>query len=223
MKSLPHPQTRRVVGTLLLNDLDICDACVTHVRTAISQLPADVDELDSLIGAGSGPAGEYVNGSRDLPVPIRLGVEALRTAIDSELRFWAEIALGDRYVYHARMSARVHAYAGALARALETLIRLPAVERPMWSAEGRQTFELDEQTGLDGALHLLELHKRVALVSGRTELVHRLTPACPECQRQSLIMKNGSDVAECEHCSKKLPPERYSWIVQSLLEKGDNA
>src|SRR5206468_1930878 len=117
---------------------------------------------------GSG-ATETVSSSHELPVPIRLGVEALRAEIDYELQYWAEIVaatLGSDWdsntAEHSRLAVRVQRAAIYLALRMDTLIALPPQERCVWDEHGEPVRdpwgdrETMHRSGLDGALRLLE-------------------------------------------------------------------
>lgn len=182
-----------------------------------------------LIGAGGGGGDEFVSSSRDLPVPIRLGVEALRSAIDFELGYWAEIVAAESDVEwdvaQLQLYARTQKAALFLFDRVDTLVALGPQERSAWTWEGEPLRdpwgdrEMVEISGLDGALRLGQLHHRVRLVAGRTKLVHRLTPACPWCDQTTLVRYNGSTHVECENCRKMIDERHYSWFVTVLVNE----
>lgn len=224
VKSVPDPaRTGRFIGVLLCEP-GICSACTTHVRDAIGHLPADYSELNSLIAAGSGQSEDFITGSRELKVPIRLGVEALRQQIDFELTFWAVRTARSYWPLDRSNSLpdhRVKRAAGYLRRNLEDLLRLREVPHVIWDIEGRPVPDtVDIQSGTDAALCLLELHYRVKRVAGRTELVHRLSLPCPRCHRATLVRQNGSDVTTCEHCDRRIPENEYSWFAHARIQQG---
>lgn len=227
VKSVPDPdRAGKFIGVLLCNP-GICKACTTHVHDAIGYLSADYQELNSLIAAGSGQSEEFVTGSRELKVPIRLGVEALRQQIDYELTFWS-IRTSDSYWPLDRLNSlpdyRVARAAEYLQHNLDKLLALREIPHLVWDIDGRPVpNKADMQSGIDGALCLLELHYRVKRVAGRTALVHRLSLACPYCHRVSLVRENGSDVTSCENCYRRLMPDEYSWFVQARIQQGEQS
>ena len=216
----------RWVGARLTEAEGLCLPCVNRIGHTIGYLPADVVELTMLISADSAAAEEMVSSSRDLPVPIRLGVETLRAEIDFELQYWAEIVAAEvNMVWDAekaersRLAVRVQKAAGFLKLRVDTLVKLGPQERSAWDKDGQPIRdewgdrEVVECSGLDGALYLLDLHRRVYRVAGRTKLVHRLTPACPWCDQRTLVRHNGSDMVECESCGKQIDERHYNWFV----------
>jgi len=201
----------------------MCPACVTRLGYTIRQLQLDVVELSMLIGATGSGGDEIVSSTRELPVPIRLGVEALRSEIDFELQYWSEIVCaelgGEWDPVGLRLHVRARKAAEFLADTVDTLIKLGPQERSAWTLEGeprRDSWgdrEMESMTGMDGGLRLAELHHRVRLVAGRTKLVHRLTPACPWCDQTTLVRHNGSTHVECENCRKIIEEKHYNWFV----------
>lgn len=211
------------VGALLTTAEGLCGGCTTRTVRSIQGLPQDVIELTVLIGA-TGSAGLLdvaVARSRELPVPIRLGVEALRSDIDSEVHYWATV-IGWSDPVQRQLPVRVHRAASFLADRVDTLLQLGPHERAAWTRDGEQLCdfrggrEAIALTGLEGALRLVELHQRVRRVAGRTKLVHRLTPACPWCDQRALVRHNGSDIVECESCGKQIEERHYDWFVRTL-------
>lgn len=202
----------------------MCPDCVLDVERQIRRLPKDVDELTELIAATGSSTDAKVAGSRDLQVPIRLSIEALRAEIDFELQFWAEV-LGMETQASCRLEYRVAKAAGFLVPRVDTLLQLGPQERSAWTPDGEPlrdwwgNREVIERTGIEGALRLIELHHRVRRAAGRTRLVHRLTPACPWCDQRALVRHNGSDVVECEGCGKEIEERYYSWFVCYLVEQ----
>ena len=212
----------RLVGALLDRPEGLCVACAARLVRTVRQLPGDVDTLDELIGDQTYRPETTVNGSRDLPIPIRLGVEALRSRIDFEAVFWAEV-LGMETPLACRLRARVTRAAEWIGPRVDALLRLGPQERTAWTAAGeplRDAWgerEVVERTGLSGALRLFSLHAGVRQVAGRTTLVHRLTPCCPICEQPALVRHNGADVVKCEHCGKRIEEKHYDWFVDVTI------
>lgn len=216
-------------GAQILHPEGLCEMCAAHVGQAISHLPLDVAELTVLMAAtGSAGDGAKVRSTRTPPVPIRVGIEALRAEIDHELQCWAEPvaeALGIDWdttaQQQSRLGHRVQKAARLLAAAVPALLALPAQEHMAW-ADGEPVWDDDgwhdtvHRDGITGALHLVELHRRVYSVAGRTRLVHRLTGPCPWCSQRTLTRENGADVVRCEseQCRGRAVPERYyDWLA----------
>jgi len=217
----------RWVGTLLTRPEGLCPDCLWRVEQSIAQLPADVLVLTALIApTGSGP-GAFVSRSRDLSVNIRLGVEALRAEIDFETGYWAEVVaaeVGASFdVTACRLPVRVQRAVLILQYRVDTLVQLGPQERTAWTPDGEPLRdywgdrEAIAYTGLGGVLRLGELHHRVRRVAGRTQLVHRLTPACPWCDQCALVRHNGSDFVQCEHCGRPIAERHYDWFVKATI------
>lgn len=209
----------------------LCEACVRNVVDALNHLPGDVVELTMLLGRGDMAAETPVSSSRDLQVPIRLGVEALRAEIDDELQNWAEpvaeqlgVDWDTSAMGHSRIAVRSQRAAALLANAAGVLLALPEQEHSAWE-NGEPQEDPDEpgvqatviRDGVDGALALLDLHRRAYAAAGRTKLVHRLPTPCPWCDFQALVRHNGADEVTCENCRRHIEERHYSWFVAVLV------
>lgn len=227
-----------LVGALLDRPEGLCRACEDRLERTVRQLPADVGVLDELIGDFGTVPGPHVRRSRELPLNIRPGIEALRSEIVFEAEFWAEALdmqtpvtvehwAGGEFLVAVRLGTRVARAAEWLGPRVDALLALGPQFRTAWTAAGeplRDAWgdrEVVERTGLDGALKLFALHARVRQVSGRTKLVHRLTPCCPYCDQPTLVRHNGGDVVECENpaCDKKIKERHYDWFVEVTIRE----
>ena len=202
----------RWVGMLLTTAAGLCEGCVRRVSTALGTAAADVEELGELIGATGSGQGAKVSFSRELPTPLRLGVDALRTEIDFECSYWAMI-LGWQPTGPTRIYVRVNRASTHLFHRIDELLELGPHERQAWDLDGTRTVGGQVYTGIQGALRFVDLHNRVRRVAGRTDLVHRLTPACPFCDHRALVRHNGSSHVECESCLKPIAERHYDWFV----------
>jgi hypothetical protein len=225
-----HKERIETLGARIAAPEGLCAVCAGRVEQDIAHLPGDVAELTVLLaatGSGGGNGGK-VRSTPTPPVPIRVGIEAVRAEIDHELQCWAEPvaeALGIDWdtnaQQHSRLGVRVQKAARLLASAVPTLLALPAQEHMAWD-DGEPVWDDDgwhdtvTRDGISGALHLMELHRRVFSVAGRTRLVHRLTGPCPWCSQRTLTRENGADVVRCEsdQCRGRAVPERYyDWLA----------
>lgn len=223
-----HPETTTWVGTRIAAPHGVCHICASHIGHAIGHLPLDVAELTVLMAATGAAAGDKVRSTPTPPIPIRVGVEALRAEIDHEVQCWVEpvaerlgIVWDTGGAHRSRLGHRVQHGARLLSRAVPTLLGLPVQEHPAWS-DGEPVFDSDGcqdtvcRDGIAGALYLVELHRRVFVSAGRSRLVHRLGAPCCWCGQRTLTRENGASVVRCESvvCRGRAVPERhYDWLV----------
>jgi hypothetical protein len=120
----------------------LCRTDTTRVQRALEQLPRDYLELSLLLGKTGSTLDAPTGGTRELPVPIRLGVLGLQEDIVAEVDLWAE-AVADHaglpwHTQSARAEQAVRAgrmlAAGCtlLAAHLDTLLTLPPVDQVAW-------------------------------------------------------------------------------------------
>lgn len=220
-----HPEQTVYYGAHIATPDGLCETCTAHCAHAIRHLKGDVAELSMLIGRTGGGQGDKVTQTRELPVPIRLGVEALRAEIDDQTQVWAELvaeALGIEWdtqkARDSRMGVRVTRAADLLVQAIDTLVALPEQELFGWDADGRPADESTYMDGVDAALHLSHLHWRAYRIAGRTRLVHRLLPRCEFCGQRTLVRDDGDEDARCEseRCrGRRVPAGRLNWLVMA--------
>lgn len=226
----------RHTGTWLPRRIDtargLCDTCTRTVTYALHHLTGDVVELTMLMARPTINMGLLVASSPELPVPIRLGLEALRAEIDSELQAWAEpvaevlgVDWNTSAMQRSRLAVRVQRAAHLLANAPDVLLALGEQEHPAW-ADGEPVWDHNLgcqdttiRDGVAGALDLLNLHRRAYAAAGRTKLVHRLPTPCPWCDYLTLIRHNGADEVTCENCHKVIEEKHYSWFVAVLVRE----
>lgn len=67
-----------------------CDKCEHSIRDVLRDLPGLYARLHVALGGG-GASGEKVSGSRELPVPIRLGVEELIDDVEWTVFGWEDV------------------------------------------------------------------------------------------------------------------------------------
>lgn len=232
------------VGVPITTERGLCVICAQTVRNDIPHLAADWRELAGIIAAGGDATGETVSSSRDLPVPIRLSVEALMRDIDVEATLWAEqvadhhgIDFDIEAAWASRAHVRVDHAATILANGVDTLVTLPEIDRDryrngerarVWRPDpdgddvldtetrGWREYDYWRQDGLAAALRMLELHDRTRILAGRGELVHKLPAPCPRCERLTLVRPNGKDHVECEACKDRWAEDDYKRLCLVL-------
>jgi hypothetical protein len=198
-----HPTEKLTVGARIEAAAGLCVSCHRHVEQAIRELPMDYVELSTLLGGrGGNPAADVVLSSRDLPIPIRVSVHDLQSAICHEASSWAEpvaeqlgVEWDTQRARDSRPGVTLQRAARMLTNAVETLLALP-----VQTYHDHTSADWVDRDGIDGALELLRLHDLVRLAAGRTALVHQLPAPCPSCNTLALVRHNGADHVECEHC-----------------------
>lgn len=202
----------------------LCRIDTDHTLRAIEQLPRDYVELSLLLGKTSRTLDAPTGGTRELPVPIRLGVEALQAEIAWELTIWGSVVAerdGFEFPHRARPAHRVRHAVGWLTGRWPTLLTLPttAVVRLDGRDErlsGRSTAIASEEDGVDGALRLLWLHDRAMATGGHTRRVHRLWSPCPRCQTLALRREEGSPWVDCACCAHRMSLDAYEELADVL-------
>lgn len=213
----------QLAGARIEEPAGLCSGCRQLVEQALRELPRDYVELNFLLGSGSsGITDDVITHTRELPVPIRLSVEALQRSIVHETEAWAALVaarLGVSWAaWRAQMSRpgfTVQRAANLLHGALGTLLWLPEQ-----TYRHHRSGEPVTRDGMHGALELLHLHSMVRFAAGRTKLLHRLPAPCPRCERMTLVRDNGSDMVRCEGdgCPGRWPEEDYRRLCLVLAE-----
>jgi hypothetical protein len=202
----------------------LCRMDTNHALRAVEQLPADYAELSELLGKTSRNTDAPIGGTRELPVPIRLNVEALQAAIVFELDLWAAPvaeASGFGYFETARPRDRVRSASGWITGRWPSLLSLPAmavvrVDGREETLSGRNPLVHSEEDGVTGAITLIGLHDQVTELAGRTQHTRRLWTPCPACERLGLEHPEGSSKVDCVRCGHRMPLEEYERLSEIL-------
>lgn len=210
--------TTRQVGKLLSTSDGLCDGCLINVERAVVGFNADFAECGVLIGEAPRVYSDQVSYSREIPVPIRLTIEELRRCIFDELTFWATELGAGRQLVNRSMDDKVRISVDYLAPRIGDLLKLGPTPRASWNRMGEPA-GMVKIDGIAGALRFVELRRRVRVAAGRSDLVHRLTPACPWCDQRSLVRHNGSSHVACEACDKIIPEKHYDWFVATVIRE----
>jgi hypothetical protein len=205
-------------------DGDLCHVDTTHVLRAVEQLPRDYLELGLLLGKTGGSHSAPTGGTRDLPVPLRLGVLTLQEAIVTELAIWAGPVAeldGFSFTETGRPEHRVRYASGWIVGRWPSLLSVPPIDVARLDGReerlsGRNAATLTEEDGVDGALGLLALHERVEQVEGRTHRAHQLWSPCPRCQTLALRREEGSPHVVCQRCGHLMNMDQYDQLADVL-------
>lgn len=223
------------MGAWINPEQGLCLACERAVEEAIRELPRDYVELAVILGKIGAAGEELVSGSRELPVPIRLPVEALMSRIWHETQCWAEL-VADRMridwdtqnIRDSRRGAVVDRASNLLANAVSALLALRSVETVVWGLgpEGEDIWVDAVQDGVEGCLTLLDLHHRARRYAGLTKMVFRLKVPCPHCKQELLTQQAGSDLVKCgnDRCGLVMTWNNYeTWCELAARRKEKTA
>lgn len=200
-----------VVGAAVNTSAGLCLADETHVRRAIEAIPRTYVGLHLTIGKASTGTTEFVASSRELPVPLRLDIEALQRELVAEAVRWAEPVAEAAGVYWDTQSARdsrpgplLQQACTLLADRLPVLLALRGVAQVVFDEHHHRT--VLERDGVDGGLRLLDLHHRAGRVLAVDRKTYRLQEPCPTCHVAALEHADGADVVDCRACAA-----RFGW------------
>jgi hypothetical protein len=202
------------VGAAVNTSAGLCLADERHVQRAIETLPRDYVGLHLHLGRATSGAAEFATGTPELPVPLRLDIEALQTEIVAEAVRWAEPvaeAVGAEWdTQHARDSRPGPVLSQAcalLVGRMSVLLALRGVDQVVWDEHHHRT--VLERDGVDGALRLLDLHQRARKVLAVDRRVFRLPEPCPTCRVAALEHADGADIVDCRDCGARLGWDDY--------------
>jgi hypothetical protein len=192
----------------------LCGVCERHVERALADLPRDYVVLNTLLGKGSTAGGEPIRMTKELPIPIKVHVEALQRDMVREAMAWAcSVAevLNVRFAVHGgvRPGWLLSRSCALLSGAPSAFLALRDCKHTRWEYGHRVVVARD---GLDGALNLLRLHQKARAYTGQTRLVHRLPVPCPRCEAMALEREDGTDTIDCTDCLR-----RYTWAEYEKL------
>lgn len=211
---------KKRAGALINVQNGLCMACTAQVTRAIEELPEDYTDLMVHVGRGDTAGGEKVAGSRDLPVPISVGVHDLAAAIVTEAATWAELVAerlnvdwdSDAMDHHARPGFVLNRATRILTTSVSVLLALQPTDVPEWADNGWY-YNFGTRDGIDGATTMLELHQRARAALGKTKLTHRLPAPCPSCDHLTLVRQNGADHVDCQHCHRTWTEQDYQRLT----------
>lgn len=215
---------RARIGRSINTTDGLCPTCALHTATALVELPRDYTELVLIVGhTGGNGLSEPVAGSRDLPIPLRLGVLTLLESMVAETTCLAE-AVADRLHVnwdstimdrHTRPGFALQRACRLLGGSLSVLLAIRDWPRMVWSPDG-WTADPETWDGVDGALTVLDLHHQARRLAGYTRLVHRMPAGCPQCERFSLVREDGDDLISCTRCGTQYTQAEYNTVVHAL-------
>jgi Zn ribbon nucleic-acid-binding protein len=110
-----------------------------------------------------------------------------------------------------------------LTACFDRFLTLPAVEHIRLdpseeTLSGKDSTVYTSETGLEGALLLLDMHDQVTAVAGRTHKAFKLWAFCPKCHRLALEHEEGSHHVDCRKCGERMPYEKYQEMSSLLAQ-----
>lgn len=216
----------RVGGPTVRSDW-LCDPCERHAHNAVTHLPEDYARLSLLIGKSHSAGGQNVTATRELPVPIRLDVEALMARMVDEVTAWAEpvaerlrVQWDTQTIKASRPGHALQRAANLLTGAFPVFLNLTDHTIPTW-VDGHRTMDgwtdphwsHDDLDGITGAIRLIELHRRAQRTLGVSRLIVHMPDPCHECQALALIMTSGSERVDCTACARWWTLDEHERLV----------
>jgi len=209
-----------VVGRAIHAEHGFCDACTRQGERAVHDLPQDYVRLNLILGKGRTVGGEPVRMTKELPVPIRLHIEALQRNMVDETDAWAHslsrVLNVDWQAGGTRPSWRLDRGCRLICGALTAFLSLRDEKHIIWEYGHRYVAARD---GLDGGLKFMSLSHKAQLFLGQTKLIHRLPVPCPRCDAMDLVREDGSDIIECRDCTKKYTWDEYQHLCLILVDR----
>lgn len=217
-------RSRARIGRAINSSDGMCPTCTQHTGSALAALPRDYADLSLIVGAtGNSGLSEPVAGSRDLPIPLRLGVLTLLESMVAETTCLAE-AVADRLRVdwdselmdrHTRPGFALQRACRLLGGALSVLLAVRDWPRMVWAPDGWTAGPV-VRDGVEGAMTVLDLHYQARRLAGRTRLVHRMPAGCLKCERFALLREDGDDTVHCARCGATYTAEEYNLAVHCL-------
>lgn len=197
----------------------LCEDCLVEAERDIGRLLLDWRDLEEMLPKAAGQ-GEYVSGTRDAPVPLNLGVEALQAEILHVLTTWAEV-MSDYADLADPPDGRARA-GWAVQRAVTILqprVRQLALIGPTEVFPTGPEDAPEPLSGVDAIAAMSRLHRRAHHQLGLTRAVTNLPGECSACglatlagdrgDRTALARDDGSDVVYCRACGAWQTRDEY--------------
>jgi ribosomal protein L37AE/L43A len=193
-----------------------CPACTADLGSVLQRLVDDVAALRQrhdgrvLKGLGAGRSGLVDLAALSVSPAFELADEALRWVFLLETRLRQHV--GDAPSPHDRF----------LTASVRYLLSRQAA---LWSWDTRCEVPGDDVPGPAEAevvgAQLQRLARRVARASGQDRLTHHLAAPCPmpDCERRTLVRRDGSDVVLCTSCGSSWPERHYQLLVRMIVEE----
>jgi len=226
-----------------------CETCSEAVRNAIQELPGYYTELGERIGDHATGIGQRVSGSKDLPTPINLTFDELRTELVNTISAW-----GARVCETAKLSGHsidwpttrhtpdtLTRMCEILTAHLDALFSLPPAPMTITvplaeadalpeTAEVRRHYDagyavaIVELDGADAGLAMLKLASRCRWMLGHVGRPERLQGRCLHCDMVGALIRPDlstglADWAECGACGTRYTGVEYLNLVRALYEQ----
>lgn len=225
---------KQKVGAQIEAEIGLCEACRRHLEEVLPKLSGDYGTLSEAIGEGSSRNGQDITFTRDLPVPIRLSIDALRVEILRASSLWAEVCArvmridSDTYAdEHTRPAVLLERCTKLLSRAVSVLLAVRDEEVAVWTPEQvsdefgyirKGQWDYETQHGVDGAARLIDLHHQARRTLGLTKARYRYQLPCMRCEGQ-LSREYGSETIDCGSCDRHYTLDEYEELCLLLARR----
>lgn len=130
------------LGAQIEAEIGLCEACRRHLEEVLPKLTEDYATLSEAIGESGTADGQTITFTRELSVPLRLSVDALRIDIVRASSLWAEVCArvmsidSDTYSDdHTRPHVLLERCTKLLSRAVSVLLAVRDEDVAVWSEE----------------------------------------------------------------------------------------
>lgn len=194
-----------------------CPSCCGRLHSVIVRADGLRTELlAALVPTSAQATGAPVSGSREAPVPLRLGLMSTAETMTSAYALAEDLL---REQLRAKPAQRTRPDRWGVPHPV------PADER--WARSvaflaGGWLQLLDTEAGRSVAAHLVALGAAANRALGRDRLVHRLEAPCPSCNSLTLRRHDGDDRVVCEMCGRTETEETYAWLSRAAVDAYDD-
>jgi hypothetical protein len=173
--------------------LALCEPCIDTAGLAVGKLLLDWDDLAGLLTEQHTGGGEIVSGTRERPIPLDTGADALQAEIVHVATTWWWALVDQRGLADHAVPAHPRLRLAAALRVVHPRVRDIVSLDPVLIRPTGVEDEFTRVEGWQGLLHLEHLHDRAVTAVGLTDPVTSLYGACPECGTDTITRATGTD------------------------------
>lgn len=223
----------------------LCPPCERLVARSVDELPEMWLRLHTSVGDKAIRRSDKVSGTRVLPVPLNLDVDALKLSIVEWLTAAAAVVavqLNTADPSPANATDREHGeVVGKCVRLLtphlDKLLGAPADCVTVWRRERvwdkdnlefwqKDTPAQEDMSGIDIAAKLVRTHKLARSLLGQTNPRYRLSLPCSGCEAPTLFRKidrqpdgDVMDTVSCDSCGRVTPYKHYEFLATVFVDE----